>query len=207
MKTEKQDFKAKIVTFREVFDLAHELAVQITQSSLSFDIIVGISRGGVTPARLLCDFLNIENLTSLQIRHYSKGARQMEEATIIDPVDVDIKDKNVLIADDVNDSGKTFEAAVEHIRSLGPGVVKTAVIHEKKTSSFNADFTGEVQEDWKWLVYEWAVTEDVLEFLKQDDMLDAEKQEALKYLKKNYELEMEPELLKKILQFRENYTE
>lgn len=207
METEEQDFKAKIITFREVFDLSHEISEQITQSSLSFDIVVGISRGGVTPARLLCDFLNIENLTSLQIRHYSKGAQQMDEATITDPVDVDIEGKNVLIADDVNDTGKTFDEAVEHVRSLNPAVVKTAVIHEKETSAFDADFVGKPQEEWKWLVYEWAVTEDVLEFLNRDEMLDAGEKEALDHLREKYGLEIEPDFFQNILEMRKNYID
>lgn len=206
MEPTEQDFKAKIITFSEVFELSHKLSRQITENSLSFDIVVGIARGGLAPARLFCDFLNIENLTSLQIRHYSSGAQQLEDAEIVDPVDVDIKGKNVLLVDDVNDSGKTLTAANDHIQKLEPAVLNTAVIHEKETTIFDADFVGEYQKEWKWLVYDWAVTEDVLEFLNNDNMLDAEEEQALEHLRKKYGLEIDPDFFQNIIEMKENYV-
>lgn len=207
MKPEEHDFQAEIITFSEVFDLSHKLSLRITDKSLSFDIVVGIARGGVTPARLLSDFLNIGSLTSLQIRHYEKGAKQLDKTEIIDPVDVDIKEKNVLLVDDINDSGKTLKAAVKHVLEFNPALLKTAVIHEKESSAYNCDFVGKTLEEWKWFVYEWAVTEDILEFLKRDDMLDAGEEKALNHLKEKYRLEPGVKLLRSVMQLRENYKE
>lgn len=205
MEHKKQDFQAKIVTFREVYDLSQKISRQITDSSISFDIVVGIARGGVTPARLFCDFLNIDTLTSLQIRHYASGAQQLKEVKITDPVDVDIRGKNVLLADDVNDSGKTLSAATDQIQSLEPALVKSAVIHEKENTSLKADFVGEYQKKWKWLIYQWAVTEDILEFLNKDDMLDVPEEKALNHLRKKYQLKIDPGFLQHILEMKKNY--
>lgn len=201
----KKDFTATIIYFPEVYDIAYELSRQITDSSESFDAVIGIARGGLIPARLICDFLNIDNLTSLQIRHYKSGAEELEDAEMTDPVDIDIKGKNVLIVDDVNDSGKTMRYACEHVRSLEPAMFKTVVLHEKENTVFNTHFIGKKIERWKWLIYQWAVTEDLLEFLSRDNKLQASEEEAINHLAEKYDLEVGKELFQKVIKMEENY--
>ena len=200
-----KDFSARIVSIQEVYQKSHELAQQIMDSSITFDFVIAIARGGVLPARLMCDFLNIHRLTSIQVKHYQKGAKQMEEAEIIDPVRVDIKGKNVLLVDDVNDSGETLKAALEHVESLEPELVKTAVLHEKSHTILETDFTGDRLKKWKWLIYQWAVTEDVLEFLNKDDMLQESNEKARKHLFDKYDLHIDEQLFKQIKQMEKNY--
>lgn len=201
----KKDFTAKIVSLKEVYQKSHELAQSIMSSSTSFDFVIAIARGGVLPARLICDFLNIHQLTSIQVKHYQKGAKELEQAEIIDPLRVDIKGNNVLLVDDVNDSGKTLKAAVEHIESLEPDLLKTAVLHEKSHTIHESDYTGEKLNEWKWLIYQWAATEDVLEFLKKDDMLQESDEKAREHLVEKYDLHVDEQLFKQIKQMKKNY--
>jgi len=201
----KEDFSAKIIYLPEVYEISYEISKQITKSPDSFDIVIGIARGGLPPARMICDFLNISTLTSLQITHYTGGAQEKEDVEITDPVAVDIRGKSILIVDDINDSGKTLESAYEHVQYLGPSAIKTAVLHEKSNSCFNAHFTGKRLYNWKWVIYQWAVTEDLLEFLKRDDMLDAGEERAIRHIAKKYDLELDRELFNKVIAMKENY--
>lgn len=201
----KNDFSARIVSLQEVYRKSHELAQLIMKSSIDFDFVIAIARGGVLPARLICDFLNIHRLTSIQVRHYQKGAKELEEAEIIDPVRVDIKGKKVLLVDDVNDSGETLKAALEHVESMEPELVKTAVLHEKSHTILETDFTGDKLKKWKWLIYQWAVTEDVLEFLNKDDMLQESNEQARKHLIEKYDLDVDEQLFEQIKQMEQNY--
>lgn len=200
-------FTAKIVDLSEVYEMAYKLSGKITDSSLGFhfDIVVGIARGGFPPARLVCDFLNIEILTALQIRHYTGGGKKKEEVEIFDPVDIDLEGMNVLIVDDVNDSGKTLKAAVDHIKTKEAKEIKTAVLHEKENTSMRADFVGDYLTDWKWLIYQWAVTEDLIEFLNDDDMLSAGEEAMRNYLLDKYELEVSKDILEKVLAMKNHY--
>lgn len=150
-------------------------------------------------------FLNIDHLTTIQVRHYTHGAEELEEAQITDSIDQDFEGKNVLLVDDVNDSGKTFQAAVNQIQTCKPSLLKTAVIHEKETTIFNTDFTGKKLDKWEWLIYQWAATEDLLEFLNKDDMLDEGEEKAITHLAEKYDLEVNKELYRKIIKLRENY--
>jgi len=201
------DFTARLVTLREVYVLARKLAGMIMEEGISFDLVVAVARGGMLPARLLCDFLNIKRLSSVQVRHYAAGAEQMEEAEIIDPVGSEIiKGRKVLLVDDVNDSGKTLKAAIDHLHEFRPELVKTAVLHEKENDLFEADFKVEELKEWKWLMYQWAATEDIIEFLKMDGMLDKDGETARKHLEDQYELRVETEFIRHILEMKKNYN-
>lgn len=201
----RKDFSARVITLPEAYENSYKIARQITDHTQIFDVIIGISRGGLPPARMICDFLNIETLTSIQVRHYTGGGKKMDQLEVTDPVDIDLRDKSVLIVDDVNDSGKTLRMAHDHISALGPSLIRTAVLHEKSNTSFNADYTGSDLTEWKWLIYQWALTEDLLEFLHHDGMLQAKGEIIIRHLKDKYGLEINNELLKKVISMKKNY--
>jgi hypoxanthine phosphoribosyltransferase len=109
----------------------------------------------------------------------------------------------VLLVDDVNDSGKTLSAAFDLLKDAK--TAKTAVIHQKKDTEFSADFVGENIEEWRWLIYQWAAAEDVLDFLKEGNMLNADMNEAKRFLAERYNLQIEESLLKNILSVKGRY--
>lgn len=204
MKTEKdQDFKVDLISLDEAYKVAVQLANKIKNADLSLDAIVGIARGGLTPARMLCDFLNINTLYSIQIKHYSSGAEQKDEAKVLNKSFSEIGDKNILLVDDVNDSGKSLRSAYEQLK--GAKNLKTAVLHEKDNTDFKADFVGKSFEQWRWLIYQWAAAEDILQFLKEDNMLSKDIDAAKSFLKEKYELEIECDLLEQLMKFEASY--
>lgn len=201
--THKKDFKATLLSLQDVYNTSYKLAEEITASSRSFDAVVAIARGGFPPARYLCDYLNLEKLYSIQIKHYSKGAEQEKEATVLNKNLGDIQNKNILLVDDVNDSGKSLVKAKEQLEDAA--MVKTAVLHEKETTEFNADYVAEYIHEWKWLIYPWAAAEDVLEFLNKGNKLDSGLYEAKEYLMNEYDLHVEELTLQNIMDMKANY--
>jgi hypoxanthine phosphoribosyltransferase len=113
--------------------------------------------------------------------------------------------KKVLLIDDVNDTGKTLHEALKHISSKNPDTIRSAVIHEKQNDLFRADFVGNRLKEWKWLIYQWAATEDVLEFLNKDGMLGSSADEARNHLKKTYDLEIGDDVFQDIMMMKKNY--
>ena len=58
---------------------------------------------------------------------------------------LDIKDKRVLIVDDILDTGNTMNALVKTLTELGPASIKTCVLLNKesrRTVDYHADFVG-----------------------------------------------------------------
>jgi hypoxanthine phosphoribosyltransferase len=201
----KQNFSARIVPLEEIYAASYKLASLIMKSQLVFDTVIAIARGGFPIARFICDFLNIHHLGAMQIIHYTAGANEVAKMQIIASVNIAVEGKKILLIDDVNDTGKTLLVARDHILAMHPALLKTAVIHEKPDTVFTVDFVAEKIPEWKWLIYQWAVTEDVLAFLYKDKMLEEDEDKARAHLAEKYKLNIDKQYFHEILQFKENY--
>lgn len=145
------------------------LTEKINSSGFSPDIIIAISRGGLVPARLLSDSLNVPVLYTIRIFFYSSVGVRMEKPEVTQPLSADIKGKKILIVDDISDSGKSLELAEEHAKSLNPAEIKTATIHYKPGSIFKPDFFVSTTE--AWVVYPWERAEFIRETGKRVEEL------------------------------------
>jgi hypoxanthine phosphoribosyltransferase len=162
-----EQLRCELISWTETERLCQRLAGLIKESGYLPDLIIAIGRGGYVPARLLCDYMHIMGLTSIKIEHYLSGANRQEEAVIRYPLKADIRGLRVLVVDDVNDTGDTLEAAMQHLQTFQPGEIRTAVMHHKAVTRFKADYSAGKIIKWRWLIYPWAVNEDVSAFLKR----------------------------------------
>lgn len=150
-----------LVTWGQVQRLARDLAFRIREDGFEPDIIVAIGRGGWVPGRLLSDYLGNMNLTELKVEHY-KGTEKQAVARIRYPLKANLAGQRVLLVDDVTDTGDSFAVALEHIRSHGrPEQVRTLVLHHKTVSLYVPDYYAQAMSEWRWLIYPWAVVEDL----------------------------------------------
>jgi len=72
------------------------------------------------------------------------------EVIFVKDTSVDINNKNVLIVDDIIDTGRTLKALVEALSQRNPKSIKTCVLLDKKERrqvDFDADYTGFVIPD------------------------------------------------------------
>lgn len=158
------EFSCDVVEWEEAAELSRILEHEIRDSGYSPEIVIAIGRGGYVPARVVCDYMLHEKLTSIKIEHWGIAAEKKDETTVVFPLSIGIAGKIVLIIDDVTDTGDTLQAAIEYISSFGPSEIKTGVLHHKKGSSFNPDFYAEYVEEWRWIVYPWARHEELFGF-------------------------------------------
>lgn len=156
-----EELPSTLITWDEVYSLCRQLVGKLRKASFRIDVIVAIARGGYVPGRILSDMLGIHDLTSFKIEHY-QGAYKQHEAFVKYPLNADINGRNVLLLDDVCDSGDTFAVGVEHIRHCGAvNEMHTAALHLKTVSKFIPDFYAKTVSEWRWLIYPWAVNEDL----------------------------------------------
>ncbi|MEC4748182.1 phosphoribosyltransferase [Methylomicrobium sp. Wu6] len=155
-----------LIAWEEVYRLCRELARRLRADKVRIDMIVAIARGGYIPGRLLSDMLGIADLTAFKIEHY-QGAAKQQAAFVKCPLNADINGRNVLLVDDVCDSGDTFVVAVEHLRESGVAAsIHTAVMQLKTVSDFVPDYYAEILNEWRWIIYPWAVNEDLSSLIK-----------------------------------------
>jgi hypoxanthine phosphoribosyltransferase len=157
-------FRCDLVSWEEAYRLGRVLAENIASSGYMPDLVIAIGRGGYVPARVICDFLLHDLLTSIKIEHWGTAAQKRGKATVRFPVGIDIKGLSVLIIDDVTDTGDTLREAVAYIESLGAREAKTGVLQHKSTATFEPDYYAQYMSDWKWIIYPWAVHEDLFGF-------------------------------------------
>lgn len=151
-------------TSSEIEDLCYKLAKKIKKSRFVFDVIVAIGRGGWIPARYLADYLgNIVNMASVKVEHYV-GINKRAKAEITQEVNTNVRGKNILLVDDVSDSGDSLIIAKRHLIKRGARSVKIATLHHKPWSAIRPDFF--VKETKCWVIYPWMCKEN-LEELKR----------------------------------------
>ena len=183
----------QIISWSKIQNLARLLAQKLRTDNFIPDTIIAIGRGGYMPARYLSDYLGIFDLTSFKIEHYH-GTRKHSKALIKYPLTADVSNKRILIVDDVSDSGDTFEIAIQHILEHGtPLVLKTAVLHHKLTSVFVPDYYGQKIVKWRWLIYPWAVTEDLSTMIASEMSIDMPIPEIAAQLKTKHGISVSPQ--------------
>jgi hypoxanthine phosphoribosyltransferase len=172
--------KCHLVTWDVAFSLSKEMARKIKSSGFKPDIVIGISRGGLVPARIVCDLLLQKDLVSMKVEHWgiaSTLGKAKIKYTL--PAEVDIAGKRILIVDDVADTGDTFHVIMNYLKEKNVTEIRTAVMQYKTCSTFVPDFWGEKHEEWEWMIYPWAFYEDMTGFI-QSILTSPRTQEALR---------------------------
>lgn len=189
--------KVEFITQHQVDRLVLKLARKILRDRFRPDIIVAIARGGYVPARLLCDLLDIYNLASMRIAHYT-GAHKNAQAHLSIPLNIDVRGMRVLLVDDIDDTGDTLALAREHILSMHPAELRTAVLHHKTSSTSLPDYYAHKIIRWRWITYPWAVVEDVLGFVRRMQPPPTSMDEASARLAKDYNFRADKQIMQDV---------
>lgn len=199
--TRRESLPVHAITVEEVVAAADRLSRMVRSSGYQPDTVIAVARGGFMPARFVCDFLGVSRLVSVKVQHYAAGAHAGTQARVTVPLGGPIKGENVLVVDDVNDSGKTLQALRPYLDDLHPASVRTAVLHEKQVTECPADFVAESIEQWRWMLYPWAVVEDVGQFLRDMQPVPATRKEAVSRLNAEHGLRLDDAELDRVLFF------
>jgi len=103
------------------------------------DLIVAITKGGLPIATILSNkYLNDTHIITLQLEEISNKGQanyQANKVKLISPLNTyPIKNKNVLLIDDVADSGSSLKEAIKLINKHQPAKLTTATLHYKPRS-------------------------------------------------------------------------
>lgn len=146
-----------VFTPQNIWDKLFILAQKIKQADFSPDVIIGILRGGLEVTRTLSDLLEIKQVATIGIGFYQGINETLKKPQLTQELIYDVKNKHVLLVDDVVDTGKSMAFAVNYLEMKKVNTCKTATIHYKPQSIYNPDFF--VEETSKWIVYPWEYVE------------------------------------------------
>lgn len=145
------------VSWKQLHTFTHSLTEKIQKENMNLDLIVGIARGGLTIAHIASDFLKLP-VASFTISSY-KDLKQQELSDISYHVGGDLKQKNVLLMDDVSDTGKTFVRGIKYLKELGAESIITASPFIKPWTKHMPDFY--VREVDEWIVFPYDIRETI----------------------------------------------
>jgi hypothetical protein len=158
------EFKCTITNWDYIYDLCREVSDQVKAAEFEPDVVVALARGGWFAGRCICDFLGLDDLTSLKMEHYVGTAQKSGEPTVRYPMpEGSVEGKDVLVIDDIADTGGSIRRAEEYVTDRDAGGVRTATLQLLGTSEFEPDFVGEELNEWTWVVYPWNFIEDMID--------------------------------------------
>lgn len=128
--------------YKEAFEV---LLNKIQESNNNFDLIISISRGGNVIATNLSYRLDV-GLISFDPKH------QNIKDLNINP------NLNILLVDDINDTGYTLSTISDNMLDLGINNVKLCVLINRHTSIIKPEYyVLEVSKDYDWVNFPWEV--------------------------------------------------
>ena len=111
-------------------------------------VLIGVLKGAFVFLSDLVRQLSIPvQIDFVRTSSYGSGISSSEKIQLTKTLEIDIEGKDVLIIEDIIDTGLTLEWLVEHIQSFRPKSVKICTMidkHERRKSDLRVDYVGHV---------------------------------------------------------------
>ncbi len=141
------------ITWETISSLACTLALQLEEKD-DFDTIICIGRGGMVPARLLSERLDVPDIQICKCSSYV-GVCKQAEVKIEDTLK-NLKGKIVLVVDDCMTSGKTIDAVYKLLVNKKVERVYIAVLYKNiHANGYPVTFAAAYDANKEWLVFPW----------------------------------------------------
>lgn len=147
------------------YEQIHQLIKKKTEDVKEFeaDYMIAISGGGLIPARILRNYIKVPILT-VSLKLYDDNDNIQNEVKFLRWLDnfnlEAIKDKRILIVDEVDDTRKTLVACYNKLKESEPKDIAIFTVHNKnkeKLGTLPKDVQyfacQEIQDEW--VVYPW----------------------------------------------------
>ncbi len=145
----------EVLTWEMFGEASRALAQQVADSGYRPDIILGVARGGLLPAATMAYALDVKNVFMISVEFYTGVDERLDFPVMLPPLlnAVEIAGANLLIADDVADTGGTLKM-VKDFCSEHVADVRCAVIYEKPPSVVKCEYVWRRTD--RWVNFPWS---------------------------------------------------
>lgn len=144
--------KSKYFEKEDFIDSLNKIVEQIENSNWSPNVIISINRGGCVPGIYLSHRLNLKHkVIDIQLRDSNRSPDFKLVKQKIKRFD------NILLVDDINDSGKTLKTIYDLINAYSKKIYNATLIYNQE-SIIKTDFYGRMikrSEDKNWYIFPW----------------------------------------------------
>jgi len=141
------DIDEIIVDESQIKQRLQELGQEISEAYEDKEVtVIAIINGAIIFVADLIRQINASlQLDCIRVSSYRDETKPIRTPEIIDRIRLDLKGANVLLIDDILDTGTTLAHISKVIQKMGPASIKTCVLLDKATNrsvDFEADFVG-----------------------------------------------------------------
>jgi uncharacterized protein len=156
-------------------------AQKIHNDNYKPDIIIGIARGGIVPARILSDLLQAPDFATIQIEYYSGINQTKHEPVLKQRLHTEITNKKILLVDDISDCGRSLQLAKNYVQNQHAKEIKIATLYSKPGTIITPDYYE--KQTSQWIVFPWDAKETVRKILQNHEGKRAASREISKLVK------------------------
>jgi hypoxanthine phosphoribosyltransferase len=187
----------EVPTWNTIYAMLLSQAKKICQSGFKPDVIVGVTRGGWIPARILSDLLEIPNLATVRVEFYLGVAETLNKPALTQGVSAGVLGKKTLVVDNVADTGRSLQLVKEHLLQQGAAEVQIATLYYKPFSLAKPDYYE--KKTRRWVVFPWDIKETARKFVEKHQDKSAINLETAKLVKAGLPKSLVKAFLKEVL--------
>ena len=148
----KYDFSEVLISREQLADKVAELGAKISADYEGESLfLIGILKGSVPFMADLMRAISLDvEMDFMSVSSYGSGTKSSGVVRILKDLDSDIAGKNVLIVEDIIDSGLTLAYLKEYLAKRNPKSLKIVTMLSKparRKADIDADYTGFVVDD------------------------------------------------------------
>ena len=129
------DLTHVVATREELDSRIHEIALEIDADYANLDkplLLIGVLKGAVMVMADLARAISIPvHMDWMAVSSYGSGTKSSGVVRILKDLDIDLKDRHVLIVEDILDSGLTLSWLIKNLKSRGPASVEVMTMMRK----------------------------------------------------------------------------
>ena len=133
-------------SWSEIGLLTKVVANKIKQTNKEYDVILGITNGGIIPARLLAQELDINNIQLIPVRNKKLFAEEMPQLSA---------SRKYLVVDEIYDTGDIFFKVHNVMRNFDCDYAFLMKRFENAVEDGLVIFIGKTLNHDKWVVFPW----------------------------------------------------
>ena len=149
--------KKKRLSWNCVEKYINTISTEVIARNFDVDCIISIGRGGMIPSRLLADKLNVKEIYIIQATNYVGFKKTASPKVEI--FSHHIVGKNVLLVDDIMDSGDTVNAVLDRLQRNNANRIMATTLVVRHTVQTKPSMYGKEITNDDWIVFPWETSE------------------------------------------------
>jgi hypoxanthine phosphoribosyltransferase len=152
MQFDERQFR-KFLSEQDISDILDDLAAAINKDYGMNDkvLLVGVLKGAVVVTADLVRRLHSDvDVDFVRCTAHGKSLNSSGTISLLRDISVDVRDRHVIIVEEIIDSGRTLKFLHERLKAAAPLSLKIATLLDKRSKrlvEINADYVGKVVDD------------------------------------------------------------